>query len=157
MMPSMEQFVSQLDVLDAAINTPGKPDFSVMLCSPAMLHLSVLPRLLVAILNLLEHRLSVHVKLCRIQEHGLPWGRSILTVIASPFCAPLPWCLHSPSASGLGPPTTLRDLIVDLAFENPRAGLGPQRAFVCSPPINLHHGDAQAEKHPSHVYNHQTG
>ncbi len=160
-MPSIEQFVSQLDLLDAAFKSPGKPDFLVMLCSPAMLHQSVVPRLIVAILNLLEHRLSVHMKLCHLQDHGLPLGRSIFIMIASPFCAPLPWCLHSPSVpSSLGAPsTTLGDLIVDSAFENPRAGLGPlQRAFVCSPPLDMHNGNVlQAERYASHVYNHQTG
>ena len=157
MMPSLEQFVSQLDLLDAAINAPGKPDFLVMLCSPAMLHLSAVPQLLVAILSLLEHRLSVHVKVCNLQEHGLPQGRSILIIIASPFCAPLPWALQSPSVPSPRPSTTLRDLIVDLAFENPRAGLGQQRAFVCSQPLEMHHGDVQGESHLGHIYNHQTG
>lgn len=156
-MPSIEQFVSQLDLLDAAISTAGKPDFVVTLCSPAMLHLSVVPRLLAAILNQLEHRLSVHVKLCRLQEYGLPLERSVLIMIASPFCAPLPWCLHSPATPRIGSSTTLQDLIADLAFENPHAGLGSQPAFVCSPQLHIHQGDAQPGNYSSHIYNHQTG
>ncbi|KIW86756.1 uncharacterized protein Z519_12669 [Cladophialophora bantiana CBS 173.52] len=42
-------------------------------------------------------------------------------------------------------------------FLNTRVGLGPERAFLCSAPLEMQPGDEQADKHPSHVYNHQTG
>lgn len=154
MMPSMEQFVAPLDLLNAAADASEKPDFLVMLGSPALLDASVVAWLLGTMLNLLEHRLSLHVKLCRLQELGLPQERSILIVVASPFCAPLPWCLHWPP---LRPPSTLRDLIADLAFDNPRTGAGPQRAFVCSPSLDTLHEGGRADASPRNVYNHQTG
>ncbi|OQV05976.1 hypothetical protein CLAIMM_10624 [Cladophialophora immunda] len=156
-MPSAEHFVSLLDLVDAAVETPGKPDFLVMLSSPAMLHASFVPRFLATIINLLKHRRSVHIRLCRLQEHGLPQERSILLVVASPFCAPLPWYLHWPSLPRKEQPITLRDLIVDLDFDNPRLGSGSKRAFVCSPPLDAAHPDQRRGPCLDHVYNHQTG
>ncbi|KIX97808.1 uncharacterized protein Z520_06586 [Fonsecaea multimorphosa CBS 102226] len=156
-MPSAEHFASQLDLVNIAIEAPSKPDFLVMLSSPAMLHASVVPRLLATITKLLKHRRSVHMKLCHLREHGLPQARSILLVVASPFCAPLPWCLHWAPFPSVLQSITLRDLIVDLDFDNCRTGAGPERAFVCSPPLEGTHEDRSSDAGPSHVYNHQTG
>ncbi|OAP54876.1 hypothetical protein AYL99_10576 [Fonsecaea erecta] len=133
-MPSTEQFVSTLDLVNIAVESPGKPDFLVMLSSPAVLHGSVVSRFLATIINLLEHRRSVHMRLCHLQAYGLPQARSVLLLVASPFCAPLPWYLHWPSLR-TPPPITLRDLIADLDFDNSRMGAEQERAFVCSPPL----------------------
>ncbi|OAG35296.1 hypothetical protein AYO21_10498 [Fonsecaea monophora] len=128
-MSSAENFVSQLDLVNMALEGPSKPDFLVVLSSPAVLHAAVVPRFLATIVNFLKHRRSVHMRLCRLKEHGLPQERNVLLLVASPFCAPLPWYLHWPASSSRPETITLRDLIGDLDFDNSRTGAGPDRAF----------------------------
>jgi hypothetical protein len=146
----MDEFLRPLDLMDAAANSPLDPDFLVMLMPPALLHRSTISRFSTSIFKLLEQRLSVHIRLSSLQDHGIPQERSTLIVVASPFCASLPWHFDWP-VTRPRPSVKVKDLIGDLAFENPRATRGAKGGFVCSVPSDQGNGRTQ------YIYNHQTG
>jgi hypothetical protein len=128
-----------------------KPDFLVLLNSPAILHRSTISRLSESIFKLLEQRLSVHLKLSPLQDYGIRQSRSILTLVASPVCASLPW-QHEGPINGPRPSAKVEDIISDLAFVNPRARQSYGCRLVCNSP------NSPATNMPiKAVYNHQTG
>jgi hypothetical protein len=155
-MPSMEEFLRPLEIMDAAANSPLGPDFLVMLMPPALLHRSTIGRFLTSIFKLLEQRLSVHMKLSPLQDHGIPQERSTLIVVASPFCASMPWHFDWP-VTGPRPSVKIKDLIGDLAFENPRATQGAKGGFVCSVPAQNNPDSDEGNRSTKYIYNHQTG
>jgi hypothetical protein len=155
-MPSMDEFLRPLDVMDAATNSPLGPDFLVMLMPPALLHRSTIGRFSTSIFKLLEQRLSVHIRLSSLQDHGIPQERSTLIVVASPFCASLPWHFDWP-ITGPRPSVKVKDLIGDLAFENPRATQGAKGGFVCSVPAQKNPASDEGNGRTQYIYNHQTG
>ena len=155
-MPSMDEFLRPLDVMDAAANSPLSPDFLVMLMPPALLHHSTIGRFSRSIFKLLEQRLSVHINLSPLQDHGIPQERSTLIVVASPFCAPLPWHFDWP-VPGPHLSVKVKDLIGDLAFENPRASRGAKGGFVCSIPTRNSPTSDEGNGRTKYIYNHQTG
>jgi hypothetical protein len=155
-MPSMDEFLRPLNVMDAAANSLLGPDFLVMLMPPALLHRSTIGRFSTSIFKLLEQRLSVHVRISSLQDHGIPQERSTLIVVASPFCASLPWRFDWP-VTGRRPSVKVEDLIGDLAFENPRATQGGKGGFVCSVPAQNRPTIDEENGRTQYVYNHQTG
>lgn len=128
-MSLMEEFLRSLAIMEASAKSPLGPDFLVMPMPPALLHRSTIGRFSTSIFKLLEQRLSVHIKLSPLQDHGIPQDRSTLIVVASPFCASLPWDLNWP-VTGPRSPVKIKDFIEDLASENPRATQGAKGGFV---------------------------
>ena len=155
-MPSMDEFLRPLDVMDAAANSPLSPDFLVMLMPPALLHYSTIGRFSRSIFKLLEQRLSVHINISQLQDHEIPQERRTLIVVASPFCAPLPWHFDWP-LTGLHLLVKVKDLIGDLVFENPRAAQGAKGGFVCSVPARNNPASDEGNGRTKYIYNHQTG
>lgn len=155
-MPSIDEFLRPLDIMDAAVHSPLHPDFLVMLMPPALLHCSAIGRFSTSIIKLLEQRLSVHIRLSSLQDHGIPQERSTLIVVASPFCASLPWHSVWP-VTGARPSVNVKHLLGDLAFENPRANQGVRGGFVCSIPTQNNLASDEGNRRTQYVYNHQTG
>lgn len=155
-MPSVEDFLAPLDISDAATESPLDPDFLVMMMPPALLQASAKGKFSKSVLKLLERRLSVHVKLCPLQSHRLLQMRSTLIVVASSFCASLPWHPDQPFTS-VEPSLKVQDLIGDLTFENPRATLGAKSGFLCSGQIPGGSSRSQGGGITKYIYNHQTG
>ncbi|EXJ62059.1 hypothetical protein A1O7_02492 [Cladophialophora yegresii CBS 114405] len=151
-MPSLDQFLRDLQVVDKAAAEEG-PNFLVMFMSPALLHPSASSRFSETVLGLLKMRYSVHMKIVQVQQYGLPQQRSILIIVASSICAPLPWkderyTVQPRNAVGLG------ELLADLNFENSRMADKECSGFVCSPPQDH---DRARNSSLVHVYNHYTG
>lgn len=146
-MPSLKDFLHPLEILDESFEGL-KADFAILLMPSAILHPEAIDRLSKTILVLLEKRLSVHLRLTALQDLGVPQEGSIVTIIASPLCAPLPWSLDELNTT----PTELLsvgNVIRDLTFENRRDG------FVCSPPARDElNGEMPRARY---VYNHKTG
>ena len=69
-MPSIEQFLYPLDIMDAAAESSLSPDFLVLMMLPALLHFSTIGRFSATMLKLLEQRLSVYMKLSALQDHA---------------------------------------------------------------------------------------
>ena len=155
-MPSIDEFLTPFDIVDAASNSPLSPDFLVMLMPPALLHHSTIGRFTKSIFKLLERRFSVHIRLYSLQDHGLSQERSTILVVASPFCAALPWSIGQP-INGPRPWVEVKGLIGDLAFENPRATQGAKGGFVCSVPAQNKPVSDEGNGRPLYIYNHQTG
>ncbi|EXJ59497.1 uncharacterized protein A1O5_12122 [Cladophialophora psammophila CBS 110553] len=149
-MPTLRQFLKPLDAIDEAV-VSLKPDFVVMLLPPAVRHPSAIARFSKTLLGLLQMRFSVHLTLLRLKNYGLPQERSILAIVASPFCAPLPWKFDRYADE----PATIGGLIVDLAFKNPRMENKSNTGFVC---LHPNAGGPRGEmSRLDHVYNHYTG
>ncbi|EXJ87168.1 hypothetical protein A1O3_04127 [Capronia epimyces CBS 606.96] len=146
-MASLDEFLKPLQALNEATQHLGG-DFIVALLAPAMLHVSTIDRLSSSILNLLEKRMSVHVRLTPLKEHGLPQDRKILTMIASPYCTELPWNADNIELAAGNTRSTVEDAIGDLGFPNPRVPSHTRSGFVCRSPSQM--GD-------NRVYNHYTG
>jgi hypothetical protein len=155
-MPSREEFLRPLDIMDAAANSPLEPDFLIMLMPPALLHRSTIGRFSMSIVKLLEQRFSVHVKLSPLQDLGIPQERTTLIVVASSFCTSLPWHIDWP-VTGPQPPVMAKDLIGNLAFENPRAAQGGKVGFVCSVPAQSNLDPAEENRPIKEIHNHLTG
>lgn len=150
-MVSLDEFLQPLRVLDEATDHLGG-DFIVALLEPAMLHASARDRLSASILRLLKKRMSVHLRPISLREHGLPQDRTILTLIASPYCAKLPWDLDKANSELLpaqNTVVTMQDVIGDLAFENSRIPTRTRTGLVCRSLHQLGGGYI--------VYNHYTG
>jgi hypothetical protein len=152
-MPSMKRFLKPLDIMDAATRSPLNPDFLVLMMPPALLHHSTIGRLSSSIINLLQQRFSVHIKLCSLQEHGIPLEHTTLLLIASPQCDLLPWSMDWPTVD-TPPSVKILDVIGDLDFENNQRG---GDGYVCS----VHNGYTSLgdglKMLNRHIYNHQTG
>jgi hypothetical protein len=155
-MPSMEKFLGPLNIIDAAVKSPLSPDFLVLLMPPALLHCSTIGRFSTSVIKFLEQRLSVHIKLSPLQDHGIPQERSVLVVVASPSCASLPWDSDWPVTSQ-EPSITIKDLIGDLAFENPRLTQIANNGFVCSGPAQSNLAPDESNGSTRYIYNHRTG
>lgn len=151
-LPSIGDFLRTLEQVEAAAGSILKPNFTVMLASPAMLHTKAISRLNATILRLLELRLSVHIKICSLQGQGLPFQRDVLVLVASSTSSPFPWSLYWPA---IDQPqlNTIETLIHDLSFQNPRTTDEPNSGFVCLNPA------IEASDLQNHVYihNHRTG
>ena len=154
-MPSLEQFLLPIDLLDAVSQSALKPDFVIATVSPAMLHPLAIARFAKAILSLLEARLSVHLKLCKFQDHGIPQDKTILLLIASPLYAPLPALPLSRRNTSQGPQTTLNDMIADLSIVNSRASVEPERGFVFQ--VQQPNEPFLPQRSRKNIFNHQTG
>ncbi|KAI9796210.1 MAG: hypothetical protein M1833_006461 [Piccolia ochrophora] len=155
-MPCTEEFLKPLDIMDAAAKSRLGPDFLVMLMPPALLHHSASGRFSSSIFKLLEHRLSVHIKYSPFKDHAIPQEQGKLIVVASPFCAPLPWHLDWPVTS-CHPSVTVMDLIGDLAFEKSRSSQGPKGGFICSVPAQNNNASDQRNLQTKYIFNYQTG
>ena len=155
LMPSAEEFLKPWEIVVAATRSSLDPDFVVGLLSPTSLHPSTVRSFSKSILQLLERRLSVHIKLSPQCDHTSSLHRNLLIVVASPYCDSLPWDASGPFtdtdsyASG-------DDLISDLSFENPRTMPETSRGFVCSHPRQEFPG-VEDDQQPKLIYNHQTG
>lgn len=108
----------------------------------AVLHESLYVVFLNSIFGLLEKRYSVHLKLVHLPDYGIPDAQDALVLIASPVCAASPWTEKKGSS------TTVRELIQDLAFKNPRVTNDWNSGFVCTSQVT---GDASRP-----IYNHKT-
>jgi len=153
-MPSLEQFLLPIDLLDAVSQSALKPDFVIATVSPAMLHPLAIPRFAKAILSLLEARLSVQLKLCKFQDHGIPQDKTILLLFASPLYPPLPALPLWRRNTGQGPQTTLNDMIADLSLVNSRASVEPERGFVFQV---QQPNEPLPQRSRKNIFNHQTG
>ena len=102
---------------------------------PALLHQLTTGRFPANILKLTEH--------------------SILVIVTSSFCAPLPWHFDWPTV-GPRPSVKVEDLIGDLAFENPRVVQGAKGGFMCSVPAQNSLDLSGKNKSGKHIHNHQT-
>lgn len=151
-LPSLENFLETLDKVEAAAASTLKPSFTVMLASPAMIHPKAVGRLNTTILQLLEQRLSVHIKICSLQDQGLPFQRDVLVLIASSTPSLVPWSLYWPSLDQ-PPVTTIETLIHDLSFQNPRATDEPNSGFVCLNPAT----EGSDLQNYTYIHNHRTG
>ena len=80
----------------------------------------------------------------------------MLIVVASPFCASLPWHFGWP-VTGPHPSIKVKDLIGDLVFQNPRATQGAKGGFVCSVPAQNNPASHEGNERTKDIYNHQTG
>ncbi|KAK5573048.1 hypothetical protein LTR43_001707 [Exophiala xenobiotica] len=134
-LPSTEQFLKPL----AAINEIAEnahPDFVVMLLSPSVLHPRAMTDFSSTVIQLLERKMSVHIKLIHFKDYGLPQDRSVLTVVAAPFCGELPWAPFC-APDGIQPETNVANMLRDLSFENPRKfhgnGVSAQRPVSKTP------------------------
>ncbi len=152
-MPTLQQFLHGLDVIDMAAAGKGT-DFVVMFMPPALLHESAVSRFSETISRLLKMRFSVHLKIIHVGDYGLPQDRNLLVLVASPICAQLPWKFGQHTV----PPCDAVDLgrlIADLTFGNSRVANDDRIGLVCSRP-----GGALASEGTSmstRVYNHYTG
>ena len=156
-MPSVEQFLHPLRVMNSAADSALRPDFVVAFMPAAVLHPQALRGLFTNIRKLLEKRFSVHLKLSTLQNHGIPQERHILIVVAAPLGIQLPWQTHWPTA-GQDPVSQVRDRIKDLAFRNNRRVSGGIGGFVCSMPGPTVSGSSGGLADFSKmIYNHQTG
>ncbi|OCT50090.1 hypothetical protein CLCR_06541 [Cladophialophora carrionii] len=151
-MPRLDQFLHDLEVIDTADAEEG-PNFLVMLMSPALLHSSAMSRFSETILRLMKLRYSVHMKIVQVRQYGLPQERSILVIVASPICAPLPWNDERYTVQSTDV-ATLGELLADLNFGNDRMANKECSGFVCSPPQD---NERTGSSSLVHVYNHYTG
>ena len=152
--PSIEDFQYPLATTEAAISALTL-DFLVMLMPPAILHSSSVCRFASTIIRILEKRMSVHIKLIPLTEYGLPQHRGILAIVASPFCAALPWQVDDWLENSVEPEVRITDLIGDLEFVNPRAADNSNVGFVCCQPTEDDPGASTSVT--KYIYNHQTG
>ena len=152
-MSTIEEFLRPLGYVVEILETL-KPSLLVLLLPPAVLHPDVSEALRSAILSLLQRRLSVHLKLTTTREYGLPQNRSLLTLIASPFCASFSWQEDRPE-SEMSYESRLEDAIGDLAFLNLRSNESGSTGLVCSPPTL---DETEIGAHVKrYIYNHETG
>jgi hypothetical protein len=98
--------------------------------------------------------MSVHIKLISLKDYGLPQGRSVLTVVAAPFCGELPWAPFC-APDGIQPETNVANMLRDLSFENPRKFHGNGVGFICS--ASSEQDSDQPDDRAKYVYNHMTG
>lgn len=141
-MLTIEEFLKPLKDI-GSIAQAFDPDFYVMLLSPAMLHDDAAPIFSDTILQLLEKKMSVHLRLVPLRDLGLPQSRSILVVMASPFCDNLS---NTGRHATDGQRLDVVELLQDLSLENPRTIQGGDVGFVCSLPGQ-----------PGYIFNHNTG
>lgn len=152
MMPSLKQFSKPLSIIPKAAEALSA-DFFVLLMSPGILHQDAIQTFSTSLLTLLTKRMSVHLRLTPLKEHGLPQDRSIITIIASPQCTPLAWSSDWPETSPQ-PPVCLNDVLEDLAFHNPQAMDSDGSGFVCSSPGPQPETESRRSRY---IYNHVTG
>lgn len=119
------------------------PGFSGHADASCSAHRTTIGRFSTSIFKLLEQRLSVHIKLSLLQDHGIPQDRKRLIIVASPFCASLLWDLNWP-VTGPRPPVKIKDLNEDLTSENPRATQWAEGGFVYSVPVQSNPASAAA-------------
>ena len=93
----------------------------------------------------------MHIKLSAAKDYGLPQNRSILTVVASPFCAKFPWHFASPDCE-LADSLSLETTIGDLGFANPPATGEIGVGLVCMPTSV----DEIETDSPRYIFNHRT-
>ena len=155
-MPSLKQFLRPCDIMDRAISSALAPHFLVSFMPPALLYHSALGRFASTVIRLMEQRLSVHIKLSRIRDYGIPQERSSLVVVAAPSYAS-PWHVSFP-ATNRAQVVKIKDLIEDLAFENPRTSAkGGRGGFVCPKPLQDPPDPTEGAGPTKYIYNHQTG
>ncbi|KAJ9618784.1 hypothetical protein H2204_012916 [Knufia peltigerae] len=141
-LPTIEEFLKPLTDIRGVAHAL-EPDFYVMLLSPAVLHRNAVSTFSATILELLEKRMSVHLRLFSLKDLGLPQSRNILVVTAGPFSNALSnirW--RSEDDARL----SMADVLRDLSFENPRS---------------IHGGDVGLVRsrigEPGYIFNHNTG
>jgi hypothetical protein len=125
-----------------------------MLLSPSVFHPRAMTEFSSTIIQLLERKMSVHIKLIHLKDYGLPQDRSVLTVVAAPFCGELPWEPFC-APDGIQPETNVANMLRDLSFENPRNVLGNGVGFICSAPSEQESDEPNNQA--KYVYNHMTG
>ncbi|KAH8881902.1 hypothetical protein GQ53DRAFT_466138 [Thozetella sp. PMI_491] len=158
-MPSIDQFLAPIETLDSVIKSSIKPDFTALVMPATILHESTISRLSKSIQAMVKLGLVVHTTLHYLPDYGIPQDRSVLVIIASPFpglaeakVAPSgQWATNSGASSSA---VIVRDLIEDLAFNNPRATHDPCEGFVCPVPLDQDGGRGGNTKY---IYNHHTG
>ena len=154
LMPSVGEFLLPLDIAVAAAKSRLSPHFVVLITHSAILHQSTIERFSAAVFELLERNYSVHLKLTTLQQHGIPQDRSILLMVAAPPSASLPWQSNWPlSDSQLS--CKVKDLIGNIAFDNPRASTETKGGFVCSIPASDGSNEASTHNGARLLYNHR--
>lgn len=152
-MPSIEQFFEPFEILMACAESVLKPDYMVTLLSPAVLHPMAASKFSSSILQLLELRLSIHIKLCRLPDFNLRQDRIILALITSTSYTNLPWEL-SEADLDVSETVGIESIIGDLAIANPRSHEDDSTGFVCTIPTGF---NGLSRTPNANVYNHYTG
>lgn len=130
----------------------NKPlDFIVLTMPVAILHDLVYARFLECVFSLLSRSHSVHLKKISLPDYGIPQAREVIVVLASIVCEEPPWANREYN------PTTVRDLIRDLDFDNSRAESSKGSVgFACASPSKKRSSNGTRTR--SHcIYNHETG
>jgi hypothetical protein len=152
-MPTLERFLRPMVDVEAATQAL-KPDFVAMLMPSSVLHPRAISHFSNVVLQLLERRMSVHLRLTTLQERDLPQDRSILTLIACPLGGSLAWYKGWPD-NYVQRGGEIDDVVGDLTFENPRVQQGTNAGFVCAlPDHDLVDGETRSFRG---IANHQTG
>lgn len=136
-----EQITENIQILlniDELLSLSPRPDFLVVTCPIWILHKDAHNRFSHAIHSLLRHRYGVHIKKVKFRPHGIPRDETMLVLVASSVCSPVPW----KETFDQDVRTSALEKIKDLSFTNPRT----ESSFNCK------HPSAEAD-----VYNHSTG
>lgn len=154
-MPSEQEFLTPLDLLDMASRSFFQPDFLVLTMPASVLHQSTIGRLSIAIERLRDLRNLVQVSLQPLSNYGILQERWSLVLIASPYPGLGLFSVGRARANRADPTErtstrVVRDIIGDLEFSNPRES----RGFVCSSAPTR---DGAAGHLPRNIYNHYTG
>ena len=165
-MASRELFAEPLESLAALTkSTLLSPDYILLTISIAVLHEEMIHKLKNSIFNLLEQRFSVHLENVFFKDHASLQERVVLTLLASPYYVQPGWSSEiKPGQSQVLDPSatrpSLRDIIGDLSFKNPRTWSG-RTSFVCgytpSTPTSMASLDQEEQSLLCDIYNHQTG
>jgi len=153
-LPHVTEFLQPLHALEAATNSNFDFDVYSAFLSPGVLHKAASTGLAATIIALLSQKLSVHLKLCPLEEYGIAQDRHVLCLVASPLRAPIPWTTGRLSRPTIG------DVFDDLLLADRHISHHPGCGFtsVIDKSLGAHqtHG-TQLNTEVDIVYNHQTG
>ncbi|KAG2412860.1 hypothetical protein HFD88_010417 [Aspergillus terreus] len=136
-----EQITEDIEILlniDGLLSLSPRPGFLVVACPIWILHKDAHGHFCHAIHSLLRHRYGAHIKKVNFRSHGIPRDETMLVLIASSVCSPVPWT----ETFDQDVRTSALEKVKDLSFTNPRT----ESSFNCK------HPSAEAD-----VYNHSTG
>ncbi|KAF7588863.1 hypothetical protein BBP40_005081 [Aspergillus hancockii] len=138
------QDVKVLESMRRILGLQPKLDFLILAFPPWVFKENVYPQLFHAIYSLLDNRYCVHLKIVRLASYGVARDETMVILLASSVCTPIPWIEVFDQGTEMEIPAI--DRMQDLSFNNPRVTRDRPSAFVCKHPVTN-----------VDVYNHQTG
>lgn len=119
-------------------------DFLVCVLPAMILHPSTVQYFKEVIHTILDNRYSMHLRKIKLEKCGMLMDSSFIVILASPVCTSTGW-----NWKQIITEKSLRDMIGDLEFRNPRIDTQAQISnnLICLKPASLNET----------IYNHNTG